>query len=157
MPKSNKGFTLTEILVVVLIFGVGVGLFNTIFINNWAAYEDRIARANLWNQANQFFEQLSFEARNASKVDLVITDSKKAVLLTNAGDDPTITSFILSNDGNLSQVKSDLTKIISTHVVFLKSNFKKSDKSLIVDLQLVDSVFGRNIHLAASTEVFLRN
>ncbi len=157
MIRAKKGFTLTEIVVVVLIFGVSVGLFNTIFINNWSAYEDRIARANLWNQANQFFEDLSLEARNSKTIEVTTTATNKSIILTNAGDDPIVTTFTLTDTGTLSRLKSATTKTFSTQAVFLKSAFTKNTKNLNVDLQLSDTVLGRAIHINASTEVLLRN
>lgn len=157
MCRANKGFTLTEIVVVVLIFGIGVGLFNTIFINNWSAYEDRIARANLWNQANQFLEELSLEARNSKTIEVTATASNKSIILTNAGDDSVVTTFTLTDTGTLSRLKNETTKVFSTQAVFSKSAFTKGTKNLNVDLQLSDTVLGRIIHINASTEVLLRN
>ena len=156
MRQSNSGFTLTEILVVIVLFGVGIGLFNTIFINNWNAYEDRIKRANLWTEANQFFEQMSIEGRNAKLISVTITANAKIADFTNAASDA-ITSFIITNTGELRRVKNAETKIFGTHADFAQSYFTENGKDLAVELRLEEIALTHTIHITAAIQVLARN
>lgn len=156
MSAGRKGFTLTELVVTLLVVAVGVGLFSSVFINNWSAYEDRIRRANLWSEANQFFEQMSVEGRNARLIDVTVVANAKNAAFTNAADN-SVTTFTITDTGILTSTKGAAVKTFSTHAVFANSNFTKNGKDLIVDLQLKESVFSRDIHINASTEILPRN
>ncbi len=156
MFHSNKGFSLTEIVVVVLIFGVGIGLFNMVFINNWSAYEDRIGRANLWTEANQFFEAMSVEGRNAKLITVTTTTNAKTTEFTNVASDA-ITTFTITDTGELRRVKNAETKIFGTHAVFAQSSFTRNNRGLIVELQLQQGVLQHTINIFASIEILPRN
>ena len=47
MLRSARGFTTVEILTVLVLTAIGMVFLNSVFLSNWAAYEDRIERANL--------------------------------------------------------------------------------------------------------------
>lgn len=157
MHRSNKAFSLTEIVVVILIFGVGIGLFHTVFVNNWSAYEDRIRRANLWSEANRFFELLSIDARNAQLVNIALIGNAKTVSLTNAVAPNALTTYSILNNGNLIRAQNNDVRVLSTHAVFANSDFTQNGRNLRVNLELQDSVFTRDIHISAETEILLRN
>ncbi len=157
MHRSNKAFSLTEIVVVILIFGVGIGLFHTVFVNNWSAYEDRIRRANLWSEANRFFELLSIDARNARLINIALIGNAKTVSLTSAVAGNPVTTYSITNNGNLNRAQNNQVQVLSTHIDFANSNFTQNGQNLIINLQLQDSVFTRNIRITAETEILLRN
>ncbi len=157
MLRANKAFTLTEVVVAILIFGIGIGLFHSVFVNNWSAYEDRIRRANLWSEANQCFEQLSIDTRNARLINIAITATTKTLSLTSAVAPSLVTTYLITNTGNLNRIHNSEVQVFSTHAVFANSNFTQNGQNLIVDLELQDSIFTRDIHIRASTEVLLRN
>lgn len=156
MLRSNKGFSLTEIVVVILIFGVGVGLFNTVFINNWRAYEDRIARANLWTEANQFFEAMSVEGRNARIITVTTTANAKTVDFTNVASNA-ITTFVITDTGELRRIQNAETRIFGTHANFAQSNFTRNNRSLVVALHLQEIVLKHTVNILASIEILPRN
>lgn len=156
MLCSKKGFSLTEIVVVVLIFGIGIGLFNTVFINNWSAYEDRIERANLWSEANQFFEAMSVEGRNAQLIAVTTTGNAKTAVFTNAATN-TLTTFVITDTGELRRLKNAEIKIFGKHANFAQSNFTRNNRALIVELQLQEVVLNHPVNIFASTEILPRN
>lgn len=156
-PKS-KGFTLTEVLVTLIIFGIGMAMFNTIFVTNWVAYEDRIKRADLWGEINQVFEQMTFDGRNSRQFAVTNNAASKSVAFTNAVDN-TITTYTIQNDGTITRTSGTDTRMISSHAVFGDSNFASSadNKGLKADLTLSDNVIVRNINVRSTTEIALRN
>ena len=154
--SGRGGFTLTEIMAALLITGVGVGLFGTVFVNNWSAYEERIRRANMWSEATQLFESMSTVGRNSRVINVTRTPAVVSATFMNA--DPTIiTTFTIAADGTVSRVLGADIKIFSTRAVLADSDFTKNGKDLIVDLVLRDTIFVRNINITAATEVSPRN
>lgn len=157
MSRSKRGFTLTEIVAVLAIITVGIGLLHSVFVTNWSAYEDRIKRANLWSQAGRCFEQMSIDARNASRINIINTLGTKTVSLTNPAATNPVTTYEIKDTGILSRTHNNTVEVISTNTVFANSGFQQNGPNLAVTLELQDSVFNRNITITAETEVLLRN
>jgi prepilin-type N-terminal cleavage/methylation domain-containing protein len=155
--KGAKGFTLTEIIVTVLLVGVGVGLFNGVFVNNWSAYEDRIKRANFSSEITQLFEAMSIEGRNSRLIDLTNTASEKTAVFTNAADSTKVTTFKITDTGSITSTRGVTVKTFSTHADFANCTFTKNGKGLVVDLKLKDNLFNRDITTTASIEILPRN
>jgi len=156
MRRAQHGFTMTEIVVTLLIIGVGIGLFSSVFISNWGALEDRIKRANLATEASQLFEQMSIDGRNSRSIDVTATAISISGAFTNAVDNSVVT-YSISDTGTITRAKGATIKIFSTHGVLADSNFTKNGKNLLINLRLKDDVFMRPIHITTSIEILPRN
>ena len=161
MRCSRKGFSLVELLAVLMITGIGATLFSVVFVNNWFAYEDRINRANLLNESNQIIDQMSFEGRNAKLVDVVTGADKTTVTYTNAVDS-SLVLFELHTDGTLTMTKNKNTRNLTTHLDYVNSSIVQEGATnfnfkLIVSLALKDGAGTRDIHVTAGSEIYLRN
>ncbi len=159
MLRNQRGFTLTEIILVLVIFAIGFGLFNSVFINNWFAYEDRIKRANLWSEANLFFEDMSFEGRNSRLIEIANGPDSKTVTFTSTDSPPVLTVFTLTSAGTMSRARGNMSKDYGTHADFAACDFSFGidRKDVLVNLKLKDTIFTRDIHITTSTEIMARN
>jgi len=156
MRRTRHGFSMTEIVVSLLVIGVGIGLFNSVFVGNWGVFEDRIKRANLATEASQLFEQMSIDGRNSRMIAVTATAISISAAFTNAVDNSVVT-YSISDTGTISRTKGAAVKIFSTHGVLADSNFTKNGKNLLIVLRLKDDVFMRPIHMTISTEILPRN
>lgn len=64
----NKGFTLVEVVTVVVIIGITIGFFYTTFLQNWWALENEDTQRNLWQEMNSITESITVDARQANNV-----------------------------------------------------------------------------------------
>ena len=94
MRRTRHGFSMTEIVVSLLVIGVGIGLFNSVFVGNWGVFEDRIKRANLATEASQLFEQMSIDGRNSRMIAVTATAISISAAFTNAVDNSVVTYSI---------------------------------------------------------------
>lgn len=162
--RAVKGFTLVEIVTVLVIIGIGMTLFYSVFFLNWFAVNSYIARADLWQEMDAAIDQISLDARLAN--DIVLTQSGTQKNVNFLETDPVtrssknLSEYLLDSSGKL-QVRrgtATLPSLISDHVNFAKSSFTlPSFRDLKVDLTLNDDVLGKTIEINSSTEIYRRN
>lgn len=159
MLRSNKGFSLFEIITVVLITGLGMTLFSVVFVNNWTAYEDRINHANLMNEANQILDEMSYEARKSKQIDLVQTGTTKTITFF-SGLDNTTSVVVMRDDGTVTLTRGGTTKTMTTHLDFAGTEIIRDatvGRNLQINLDLKDFAGTREFHVRTATEVQPRN
>ncbi|MCB9771853.1 MAG: prepilin-type N-terminal cleavage/methylation domain-containing protein [Candidatus Omnitrophica bacterium] len=156
MQRNKHAFTLTELVVVLAIFSVFIGLFSTVFVHNWGAYEERIKRANLWGEANQCFEQMSLDGRNARLINVATTGTDKTATFY-SGSGGTDIVYTIANTGQVSRTQDNTVKIFTTHADFANSSFTKNGKNLIVNFRLLETIFTRTLHVDMTMEILPRN
>lgn len=155
--NNNKGFTLIEILTVLVIFMVLGGVFYTVFVTNWFAFEDRIVRSNLWHEANEIVETITADGRFAQTID-VFTDGtgNKSAVLNDSLNQP-VATYLITADGRFQINKSGVVKTLSDNLNAVQSGFIKQGRGLRVQLALEELILKRVIHVGTSTEIFPRN
>lgn len=154
---TNTGFTLMETITVLMIIGVLGSVFYTVFVTNWFAFEDRIARANLWHEANEIVETMTADGRSAQMID-VFTDgagNKSAVLSDSL--DQTLVTYLITAEGRFQMNKNGVVKTLSEHINPNQSDFTKEGRGLRVQLAMSELIFKRTITIGTSTEIFPRN
>ena len=159
IKTNKKAFTLVEIMVVVLIIGVLGGVLYTIFFTNWFAFEDRIARANLWSEADVIFETMSSEARNMRQIDVFSDTNSKSAFFRydlNLNKVP-VATYTINNNGQMTVNRGSGNVVLTDHLDFTKSSFVKVGSALKVTLVLKDQLIPRTIAISTSTEIFPRN
>lgn len=155
-PKKNqKAFTLVEIIVVVLIIGVLGGVLYTIFFTNWFAFEDRIARANLWSEVDVIFETISSEARNQDQITVNGNPCGSVAILAGGSAQPII--YTMNNNGDLTVNRGAGDIVLTNHLDFANSSFCAEGEALRINLTLEDQLITRRVEIRTSTEVFPRN
>lgn len=154
---NSKGFTLVEMLTVLVILFVLGGVFYTVFVTNWFAFEDRIARTNLWQEANEIIETITADGRFAQTID-VFTDGSgnKSAILNDSLNQP-VATYLITADGRFQINKNGVIKTLSGHINPIESVFTKQGRGLRVELDLEDLIFKRTINVNTSTEIFPRN
>lgn len=156
MLRSPKGVSLFEVLIVVLLTGLGMALFSTVFVNNWFAYENRIVHANLMNEANTVLDTMTAEGRLSRQIDLGGSASQRTATFY-SGLDGSTSVLTLFNDGRVTFAKSGATKTLTTHLDLANSSLTSNARSLQVRLALTDIAGTRPVRVSGETEVLPRN
>ena len=157
--KTERGLTLVEIIVVLVIISIFGGVFYSTMMINWSSCAERMARAQLWNEANDIVEKISQEGRFTREID-VVQDFSSGVQTATLLDwqDQTIATYTMSSKGTLEVVKPQATPMILTsNLDFDNSAFTKNGKSLRMDLALIDEGITRKVSINTQTEIYPRN
>lgn len=150
------GFTLVELITVLVIIGIGIGLFYAVLFVNWNAYETHLTLIDLQMDADTIIEMISFDGKYARQI--TVSGNWKSVTFQfpDPAAEPAITySFIMPNQ--LQKTVSSNTAVISSYVVFADSSFRPLGNLLEVNLVLADAVFGKKVRLRDTTQIFPRN
>ncbi|MGE0268221.1 MAG: type II secretion system protein [Candidatus Omnitrophota bacterium] len=154
---EQRGFTLIEMLTVLVILMILGGVFYTVFVTNWSAFEDRIARTNLWQEANEIIETMTADGRFAQTIDVFSDGSgNKSAVLNDSFNQP-VATYLITSDGRFQINKNGVIKTLSGHINPGQSVFTKQGRGLRVELGLEDVIFKRTINVDTSTEIFPRN
>lgn len=154
---NKQGITLIELLTALGVFAVAAGMFYTVFVTNWMAYDERITRANLWQEMDQSIERITREARAASFLE-VEEDLVSRTTTFYDENDQALMSYVMRSDGMLD-VSSDQSNYLTltNNLDFPRSSFVKNGESLEVNLTLKAKTLRKEISVKATTEIFPRN
>ncbi len=141
-----------------VIVGVLIGTFYAVFITNWAAFEDRIARTHMWHQANEIMETVTDDGRFAHVINVVNNpDGSESAIFLDALNQPIVT-YTIGLNGEFQMVRNGLAmKVLSDQLDPIQSDFALQGESLRFQLVMQEELFNRNIGFQTSTEVFPRN
>lgn len=145
---SLTGFTLVELVTVLVIVGISLGLFYSLFYLNWTSLQRQLALNDLVAEAARIIERISFDTKMAVQIDL--PDNKTAQLTYQDGSSNT---YSLVDSGQIQRNG----QIISEYINFDESSFEMEDQSLIVSLLLEDDILSQVVQLPVETEAFCRN
>lgn len=151
---SRRGFTLIEILAALLVSGVFISIFASVFINNWRVFEERMAQANLWFEANQIVDILSREVRHSRQID--ISNSGKTATIYNAIDS-SVSTYSIKSEGTFEYVLGGVTRTVSDNLDFALSSFSLNGRNLIVRLTLRDDALDKKVSVTSESEILPRN
>jgi len=156
--KRNKGITLVELVMALAILGVTVSILYMVFFSNWRAYEDRIARANLWTEANEIMETMTMDGRVAHQIN--VSQQQDGSFVTTFVDtlDQPIATYVMTDDGRFQVARAQGEfRTISEYLVLERSSFIKDGESLNMTLALQDNVFGKPVGVQTAIEIYPRN
>ena len=155
---SRRSFTLIEMITVLAIIGISGALFYSVFFLNWSGLYNEISRVNLWQDANSIIDDLSLSGRLAKSA--VVSSDKKTLTLKFPDSTQAVYSIINGSPyGSLQETKGSVTKTFSENIDYTNSSFDVTTSlySFIVNLDLKDRVFNRNIDVKTSVEICFRN
>jgi len=163
IKKKHQGVTFVEILVVLVMLSVLIGVFYTFFFSNWKAYEERIARADMWQQADETVESISQLARQATSFTVSETTDEKTILINNDFNVDAEAIYKIKKNGAMEYFNnaagSGVPTVLAENINFDLSTFERTvdNAGLLVKLVLEENVLGRVVDITTSTEVYLRN
>ncbi len=156
--ENKKGLTLTEIITVVAVIGVASLFVHAVFIQNWSYYTDRIARADMWSDANRIVESMTDNGRQAAQIDVSAKSDDEQTATMIAVDGSVIGIYRMTNNGRFEVEREDgLIKMLSENIDYENTEFMKDGEALLIDLALADTVFARRVNFVTSTEIYPRN
>lgn len=156
--NQSAALTLVETLTAMAILSVALIFFQAVLKTSWFAYQDRIARANLWQEANEVAEKLTDDGRLAGQIDIATaSDGTQSASFLDREDNLFVTYLITVNGELQVDRGGGNVDVLTTHVDSVESFFQKDGKSLIVNLALQDATFSRMARIETSWEVFPRN
>ena len=155
--KKEKGFTLIEMLTTTAVVGVVIGIFYGVFILNWEAFENYVARADLGQEMDSIVDQVASDGRFARQSNLTTSPSTKQVTFIHPDDGSVIAIYTMKDTGEFIVNRGRNNVVISTRLDFTNSNFSEGGKHVVLKLVLTDSIFGRLINLSSETEIYSRN
>lgn len=172
LPQMNRrGFSLIEMVTVLAVVGTLVGVIYSVFITNGQNFQDQITRADLLQEANLIFEQMTDDARAAKRFDINTGT-------TDGGDQQKSVAIIDFDDNEVRYVITELSadrtiierqpigddpdnlppaQLLSDQVVIDTSDFVADGNSLTINLALASNTFHRQVQVLASTEIYSRN
>jgi prepilin-type N-terminal cleavage/methylation domain-containing protein len=155
--QNHRGFSLMEIITVLVILGVSLSIFYAVFVTNWLAFQDRIIRADLWMDADAIIDALSEDIRSAKSFDISSDNGDQVLTIIDLNDASTVYAMRASGIFEYQRPASSVFSVLSRHILMPDSFIKKSDDALQVNLVLQDHLFFRNIRIETSTEIYPRN
>ncbi len=155
---DRRGLTLIEVLVAAAILAASFALFYNVFVIHWTALEGTIARDQLWQEAGTIVRQMSDDGRRAKVIEMVEdTASRKAVrFMDKAGG--LLGLYEMFPNGHLQRTDAGgNTTLMSDHMLFGPSEFKKDHHSLRIKLSLEAPVLTKTVRVDTENEIFPRN
>lgn len=154
--RVSSGVTLVELMTVMVILGVSVSMFYTVWFSNWQTFDYHTAIADLWFDANKIAEEVSMDGRAASLI-TVDTSQKSVIFVNSLGT--TTASYLINSTGQFIITRGASTTIVSQRIDFNNTNFVQRGSGLRVDLFLVDEeVLGQaDAEIETHIEIFPRN
>lgn len=156
MPRSlsSAGFTLFEMICSMVIIGIMVGVFYSVFLSNWSVMENYSTRAYMWQDMDALIDSVSVDAREAARID-VSADQKTAVFFDQ--DNKPLVTYVMGADKSFVKKRSGVDQALTAMLVYDQSSFLKRGRSVIVRVSMGEDVFNRGVGIATSTEIYPRN
>lgn len=155
--KSRRGFSLMEIITVLVIIGVSISIFYAVFITNWLAFQERLIRADLWMDADAIIDALSEDIRSAKSFNISSDTGDQVLTIIDLNDASTVYALRASGIFEYQRPASPGLSVLSRHILMPDSFMQRSDDALQVNLVLEDNLFFRDIRIETSTEIYPRN
>lgn len=154
---NKKGVSLVEMLVVVVIVGIAMATFYLVFLKNWEAFDILITRANLAQELDTVVDKIIYDARGSQTINIVNPKEVRFV-------DPSNIARTYRFNQNPPQVQllqgNNPSIILSNSLDFANSSFSNvgtNSKTIQVQLSLLENIFGKNINVQSSFQVYRRN
>ncbi|MCA9407975.1 MAG: prepilin-type N-terminal cleavage/methylation domain-containing protein [Candidatus Omnitrophica bacterium] len=153
--KSIEGFTLVEMIVVLLIFGVGMAAFSLTLSTYWTATDTHVKRSDIYQELNTIIERVSFDGRSAQIIDVV--NSKNTIFIDDTGN--IIVQYKITSSDEFQQIPNGTGTpiVLSKAIDAAQSGFIDTGKGILLDIHMKDDSFGKPINISTQTEIFPRN
>lgn len=160
----KKNFTLVELVTVMAIIGITASLLYSIFFLNWSAFENQIAEADLWQEAQEIIQRVSFDIRVAKRISSLTPHQVVISFPDNSTSTYTITSagiFQITHDNQTTTLSTRLDPS-SSCFLFNASDCSAGEsvnnvRSLKLELNLQDNILGKKVNVDTSIQLFCRN
>lgn len=151
--SQKKAFTLIELIVVVLILGIGTAMFYSVLSMNWIASEQHITRSDIWQELNTIVETANADGRKSNA--MTVSNPFSLVFLDNNG--AVIATYTITAGGLIQRDTGAGPVTLSEKVDQTNSSFVTSGRSVIMTLVLQGDVMGDPVQARTSVEIFPRN
>lgn len=141
---------------VLAIVGIAGGLFYTVFILNWKAFDNYIAQADLGQELDLVLDKVAVDGRFAKNNEVAGDESAKSVSFTDP-DGNVLGVYTIKNTGEFVVNRGGDDFVLSSKVDFAKSDLVETGRSIVLILALKDEVFGRPVTLSSAVEIYPRN
>ncbi len=157
---KQQGFTLVEMMAVLAIVGVLIGVFYLVWLSNWEMMENQMARADLWDEARDIIERISFDSRQSRRI--VLAGVGTALVTVNLQDrlGASLAMYRFSNTGQVDYRRAPNQNFIPLSVNLDLANsqiVQPGNFSLYLKLSMVDRAFNQPIRIEAASEMVPRN
>ena len=157
MQRVRRAFSLVEMIVVLLIMGIGMAMFFSTLHINWVAYDSELIRLDLQQQADQISSLLAADVRGG-EANFTVPNSQQ-VNISYPSDlilDPV--SYSISANGELTRTEGSTSTTLSNNVDTVNSSFSiDSINCLVIDMRLAQNSLGQEVNLSVSDKFFPRN
>lgn len=148
----KRGFSLIEVMVVMIIIVIGLGLFYSVFYINTASFDNQVTRVNSWEEVNDILDRISKDIKNAYKV--ILEDDKNIVL--RFIDDEDI-KYSITDNGQIQILKETGVYNLASNINYEESFFREDLSAIVINVVIEDNVLGKKIKIKGVTEVIPRN
>ncbi len=158
MATNPRGTSLVEVLMAVIIFGICVGIFYSVFYLNWQAFDRYIAKADFSQELDRIVDSIALDARFAQRIEVPATaagEDKTATMM--APDGTAVATYSMMNDGRMMLSRQGVVSLLTDKLDFPVSDFDQDGNAVTVKVGLIDQLFGRTVTLDAATEIYPRN
>lgn len=151
----KRGFTLVEIITVLLIMSIGIGLFYLVLYTNWISFEKQLSLIDLQMEADLILDRIAFDGKFASQF-TVAADQKNIILSFLDGSSVTYT---LTSTGQITRTDSNSGSafVMARNIDFTPSSFQTRGSYFEITLVLTDDVLGSRVALNVATQIMPRN
>ncbi|HBR14535.1 MAG TPA: hypothetical protein DD723_03195 [Candidatus Omnitrophica bacterium] len=150
---QKKAFTLVELIVVVLILGIGTAMFYSVLSMNWMASEQHITRSDMWQELNRVVETANADGRRSN----LITVSNPLSVIFSDNNGTVIATYTITAGGLIQRDTGTGPVTLSEKADQTNSSFVINGRSVIMTLVLQENVMGDPVQARTSVEIFPRN
>jgi prepilin-type N-terminal cleavage/methylation domain-containing protein len=152
LSENKKGFSLVELLTVVIIIGISIGLFYTTFYYNWLTMNTYTARADLMQEMDQVIDVVTEKVREADDFTISTSPTLSTVTLSPSGQ---VLSF--DSTGQFLFQNGPSIQNLSYSVDSANSSFTSDTGALNLQLTLREPTPGQDAILSTFIQVYPRN
>ncbi len=153
--QAAQGFTLVELMTVLVILTVSIGMFYSVWFSNWMSFDQHTAIADLWFDANKISEAMGMDGRAASLITVAL-DQKSVDFENSLG--VIVASYQMTPAGDFIITRGAANTTVSRSIDYANSFFVQQGRSLEANLTLADNeVLGQDVSINSRMEVFPRN
>ncbi len=155
---NNKGFTLVETVTVLVIIGIFISFFYTLWFLNWQACEGFLARADFGQEMDHTIDQIADDGRFAKTITVGNTDTTKETTITDPSGN--VSKYTMSNNGQLTITRGlNAPETVTEKLDYANSNFAQDTNGagLIVTIAMTDQIFGHPVALSSEITIYPRN
>lgn len=155
---KSRGFSLVELVVVLVIVGIGGTMFFSVFYTNWNGFDTCIMSVNLQQELDDIFENITQDGRLCNTFVITENASSKTVELFDHADVPnSIASYTILDTGDFTIDRGSGARLMSKSIDFVNSKFEDKDDYLVIELALRQQGMNGEINVKGAVQIYPRN